>query len=291
VIEKDVEIGTVDGAPEAVLFRPDGAGHWPGVLHLTDVGGIRASHREMARRLAAHGYVVLMPNVFYRTCRPPMFDFKPNFADERTKKRFAELVTPLTPDAMELDGVEYVRFLEAEESVSNAPIGVVGYCFTGAMALRTAAARPDKIGAAASFHSGGLYTESPTSPHLVVPRVKARLYFGHAIEDHFMPAAAIEKLDRALYAWERPVRKRSLCGIPSWLDRARQSGVSPTAIRSRFREADAVVREHAATAQDEPSRVILKSTVAGVQLGQLPAAARLPAPRIASWCARRRSSA
>jgi carboxymethylenebutenolidase len=85
--------------------------------------------------------------------------------------------------------------------VADGAMGVVGYCFTGGFAMRTAAARADRIGAAASFHGGGLCTDAPTSPHLVLPRVKARLYFGHAIEDRSMPPEAIAKLDAALAAW------------------------------------------------------------------------------------------
>ena len=80
-------------------------------------------------------------------------------------------------------------------------MAVVGYCFTGGMAMRAAAVRPEKIAAAASFHGGGLFTDAPASPHLVLPRVKAQLYFGHAINDNSMPKEAIEKLDRALAAW------------------------------------------------------------------------------------------
>lgn len=80
-------------------------------------------------------------------------------------------------------------------------MGVVGYCFSGGMALRTAAARPEKIAAAASFHGGRLYTDSMSSPHLALPRVKARLYFGHAVDDRTMPAEAIAKLDQALQEW------------------------------------------------------------------------------------------
>ena len=80
-------------------------------------------------------------------------------------------------------------------------VGVVEYCFTGAFAMRTAAVRPDKIAAAASFHGGGLYTDATTSPHHVLPRIKARLYFGHAVNDQSMPAEAIEKLGRALASW------------------------------------------------------------------------------------------
>jgi carboxymethylenebutenolidase len=94
-----------------------------------------------------------------------------------------------------------VDFLTAHPSVAIGPLRVVGYCFTGALALRTAAARPDRIGVAASFHGGGLYNDTPQSPHLVLPRVTARLYFGHAENDRSMPQEAIDQLDRALVTW------------------------------------------------------------------------------------------
>ena len=201
MIEERIEIRTPDGIVDGVLFRPEGKGRSPGVIHLTDVGGIRPAPLDMARRQAEQGYIVLVPNVFYRTGRPPLFDFKPDFADARTMKRFHELTAPLTPDAMASDASSYVDFLAGHSAVSITPVGVVGYCFTGAMALRSAAARPDRIRAAASFHGGGLYTDTPQSPHLAIPRVKARLYFGHAVDDRSMPQEAIDKLDRALEAW------------------------------------------------------------------------------------------
>ncbi len=201
MIERAIEIRTLDGVAGGFVFRPDGAGHLPGVIHLTDIGGIRPSHRAMAERLAAKGYAVLLPNVFYRTGRPPMFDFVPKMGEERTMKRFAELAAPMTPQAQERDAAAYVDFLAAHEGVSGGKLGVVGYCFTGGMAIRTAAVRPEKIASAASFHGGGLYTETPASPHLVLPRVKARLYFGHAIKDTSMPEDAIKKFDHALAGW------------------------------------------------------------------------------------------
>jgi carboxymethylenebutenolidase len=199
--EQSVEIRTPDGAADGFVFTPEGAQRSPGVIHLTDIGGIRPSHRAMAQRLAATGLTVLLPNVFYRTGRPPMFDFAPKMGDERTMKRFAELASPMTPQAQERDAAAYVDFLAAHPAVNAGPIGVVGYCFTGAMAMRTAAVRPDKVAAAASFHGGGLYTDTPTSPHLALPRVKARLYFGFAIKDQSMSEEAIEKLKQALAAW------------------------------------------------------------------------------------------
>ena len=201
MIEHAIEIPTQDGTIDGWLMRPEGEGRWPGVIQLTDIGGIRPSARTMAQRLASSGYTVLLPNVFYRTGRPPMFDFKVSFGDERTRKRFAELVAPLTVAAMERDASAYVDFLSAQASVAPGPLGVVGYCFTGAMALRIAAARPDRIAAAASFHGGGLYTDADSSPHRVLPRVQARLYFGHAVKDRSMSEAAIEQLEAALRAW------------------------------------------------------------------------------------------
>jgi carboxymethylenebutenolidase len=201
MIEQAVEIRTPDGTADGFLYRAEGAQRHPGAIHLTDIGGIRESHRQMARRLAEKGYTVLMPNVFYRTTKPPVIDVTIGLGDERTMKRFAELRAPMTPEAVERDGTAYVNFLAGDSSTSAAPIGVVGYCFTGAFAMRTAAANPGKVGAVASFHGGGLYTEEPTSPHLLLPRIKARLYFGHATKDRSMPPEAIEKFDRALAAW------------------------------------------------------------------------------------------
>jgi carboxymethylenebutenolidase len=181
IIEREVEIRSKDG--------------------VADIGGIRASHREMAKRLATEGYVVLLPNVFYRVGKSPFFPWPFNPEDKETLRRLDELRDSLPPEAMERDGAAYIDFLAKREAVSDGAMGIVGYCFTGAMALRIAAARPDRIAAMASFHGGRLYTDAPTSPHTVLPRVKARLYFGHAVQDRGMPKEAIEKFERALAAW------------------------------------------------------------------------------------------
>jgi carboxymethylenebutenolidase len=201
VVEQQVEIRTADGTIDALLVRPEGTETLPGVIDLTDGLGFRPAFAELSKRIAERGYVVLTPNIFYRTTKPPVFGFEPDFASERTVKRFNELKGPLTPDAMARDASAYVDFLAAQPSVSRGPVGVVGFCFAGQFALRVAAARPDRIGAAASFHGGGLFTDSDQSPHLALPRVKARLYFGHASNDRGMPADAIAKLEGALEAW------------------------------------------------------------------------------------------
>jgi carboxymethylenebutenolidase len=213
--ETPVNITTADGIADGVLFVP-GSGTFPGVLHLTDIGGIRPETLGMARRQAEQGYTVLVPNVFYRTGRPPLFDFPRTPGDEKTMARFRELAAPMTPDAMERDAAAYVDFLAAQPSVSAGRIGVVGYCFTGAMALRTAAVRPDRIAVMASFHGGSLYTETPQSPHLVLPRVKARLYFGHATNDRTMTEDAIAKLDTALKSWGGRFESEIYAGPHAW---------------------------------------------------------------------------
>jgi carboxymethylenebutenolidase len=203
--EKEIEIKMADGVCDAVLYEQGDGKKRPGVIHYPDIMGIRPSHRAMAKRLAEAGYVVALVNPFYRTARGKLFDFQPNFAgDPRTMQRFAELTTPLTPEAIETDGSTYVNYLATQPSVSAARIGAVGYCYTGQTALRTAASRPDRVGAIASFHGGRLFVDGPASPHLVLPRIPkdgAKLYFGHAIKDHSMPAEAIEKFDGALKAW------------------------------------------------------------------------------------------
>lgn len=201
MIEKQVDIRTPDGTSDALLVRPDGNDPLPGVINLTDGLGFRPAFADQSKRIAELGYVVLTPNIFYRTSKPPVFDFEPDFQSERTMNRFRELTGPLTPDVMARDGSAYVDFLGAQSFVSSGPMGIVGFCFAGQFALRVAAARPDRIGAAASFHGGGLFNDTDKSPHLVLPKVKARLYFGHAENDQGMNAAAIEKFESALEKW------------------------------------------------------------------------------------------
>lgn len=201
-VHESFEISGPDGMVDGVLCRPgESGGHWPGVLYLTDIGGVRDTQVARASRLAAEGYVVVLPNVFYRTRRPPMFDFPRNMKEERSRLRFAELTTPLTPDALARDADVYVSWMSDRLEIAPEPFAVVGHCFTGGFSLRVAAARPDSIALAASFHGGNLATESPDSPHRLLPKIRAQLYFGHAVDDGSMPAEAIARLETALAAW------------------------------------------------------------------------------------------
>lgn len=201
MIQETLEVPAGDGVSEALLVRPDSNDPLPAIINFTDGLGFRPAFVEQSKRIAERGYVVLTPNIFYRVSRTPVFSFEPDFADERTRQRFAELRAPMTPAAMERDGSAYVDFLASQPFVSSGPMGVIGFCFAGKFAMLAAAMRPDRIGAAASFHGGGLFTDNFDSPHLVLPRVKARLYFAHATHDQGMPTEAIEKLEWALRSW------------------------------------------------------------------------------------------
>ena len=198
MIETKLEIPTI--AAETLLLRPDGIDDFPGVIFLTDIWGIRPANIGMARRLAEKGFAVLMPNVFHRYSRITQDGFEPDEEGEK-QKALHTLFGCLTAEQMESDGNAYIDFLLAQKGVKAGKVGVVGYCFTGQMALRMAAAAPDKVAAAASFHGGFLVTDKPNSPHKQLPRVKARLYFGHAVEDASATPEQIATLEESLRNW------------------------------------------------------------------------------------------
>jgi carboxymethylenebutenolidase len=200
--EVDLQLAMPDGLCDAVLFSPEPATPLPGVLHVPDIASIREAQREMAQRLAAEGYAVLLVNPFYRTGRPPVWSFPRVWSEPKTIQRFQELTAPLTPDAQMRDAAAYLDLLLTQEAVQRGPVGVVGYCFGGGMALRTAAAGGERVAAAASFHGGGLFkADDPSSPHLLLPQVTAQLYFGHATEGRSMNADDIAQFEEALAAW------------------------------------------------------------------------------------------
>lgn len=202
--ETAVTIQTGDGVADGFLYTPQAEGAkttWPGAMHLVDIGGIRDSHRGMAKRLASQGYVVLLPNIFYRVGKAPFFPWPIKMDDAATMSKMNELRTSLPPDAVIRDGKAYTSFLSQQPGVASGPMGVVGHCFSGAVSVRWAASQPDKIAAAASFHGGRLCTDEPASPHTLLPQIKSRLYFGHAVEDRSMPKESIESFERALAAW------------------------------------------------------------------------------------------
>jgi carboxymethylenebutenolidase len=200
MIEYTPIIQAADGSAEAIVYTP-GDGPHPGLLFYTDIFGIRPEAQTVARRFAEAGYTVMMPNVFYRYKKLPLLDFEFKMGEERSMKALAGLFGSLTGAMMEKDAPHYVEALLNRNDVAGDRIAVVGYCFTGAMALRTAAMMPDKVAAAASFHGGRLVTEDEDSPHTRIPKVKGELYFGHAVQDQSATPAQIAKLEDTLKGW------------------------------------------------------------------------------------------
>lgn len=193
-----VEVSTEDGVADAYLTRPDDGRAHPAVLFIVDAFGLRPPIEEMADRIAANGYVVLAPNVFYRAGRAPVLPF-PDFSEEDSRASFMQAVHPLiealTPERVARDGAAYLDYLA---DAAPGAVAITGYCMGGRIGWRIAAAHPDRVVALASFHGGGLVTDDPDSPHLSVGELQGELYFGHADNDRTMTAEQIAVLERAL---------------------------------------------------------------------------------------------
>jgi carboxymethylenebutenolidase len=194
-----VEVTTPDGVAEAYLAQPADGKH-PGVLLWSDAWGMRAAIKQMARRLAESGYVVLAPNPYYRSTRLPALPEPLDMKDPEVRKLWAGMRTLLTSEAINRDALAYLGYLDALPSVDTSrKLGTFGYCMGGAMALRAAAALPGRVGAAASFHGAGLVTDKPDSPHLLVPAMKARFLIAIAESDDKAQPEAKDAL-RAAFA-------------------------------------------------------------------------------------------
>jgi carboxymethylenebutenolidase len=184
VIETDVMVKTADGAADAALFRPAGRGVWPAVLLWPDILGLRPVFREMGRRLAAQGYVVLVPNPFYRVRRAPIVTGPFDFGDKSAVAKLFALKDGLTDARVDSDTAAFLAFLDRQRPVDRSKgFGVQGYCFSGPFAFRAAALSPNRVRAVATFHGGGLVTSDPSSPHLLIPRTRARFLVAIARND------------------------------------------------------------------------------------------------------------
>jgi carboxymethylenebutenolidase len=206
VVETDVEVKTPDGTCNAAFIHPKSGSH-PGVLIWTDALGLRPSMREIGRRIAAEGYSALVPNPYYRVAKAPFSDASNfNFQNPADMAKLRPLQASVNaPGNAEKDAVAYVAFLDAQNEVNKAKkIGTQGYCMGGALVVKTCAALPDRIGAGASFHGGGLVTDKPDSPHLLAPKIKARMYFAIAANDDARQPDAKDKLKEAFAAAKVP---------------------------------------------------------------------------------------
>jgi carboxymethylenebutenolidase len=179
VTESDVNVMTPDGTADCYFVRP-ASGTAPGILLWPDIFGLRPAFRQMGKRLAETGYSVLVVNPFYRVKKAPTAD-----AGTATPiPQLLPLAQALTETTQMTDAKAFIAWLDRQPSVArNRKIGTQGYCMSGPIALRTAAAVPDRVGAAASFHGGGLVTNMPNSPHLQVAKTKAQLLIAIAAND------------------------------------------------------------------------------------------------------------
>ena len=170
VTEKDVSIKTADGTADAVLFTPAKAGTFPAVLMWPDIMGLRPAFRDMGRRLAGEGYVVLVPNPFYRSKKAPVMEGTIDFNDPKTREILTGYRKAMTNTPG--DAKAYLAFLDAQPKTNKKrKAGVQGYCMGGGLSFQSAAAVPGRIGAIGSFHGGnGLDTKEPDSPHLLIDR-------------------------------------------------------------------------------------------------------------------------
>ena len=180
----EIAIETRDGVCRSFFYHPDGQGPWPAVLLYMDGPGIRPAVHDVAKRLAGEGYFVLLPDLFYRSgpyepVDPKVVFTKPELRDQHRKKFMAIA----TPEGVMSDTGYFLDYLEGRSDVAKGPIGVTGYCMGGRFALLAAASYPERIAVAASYHGGGLVSDTPSSPHKQAGKIKAKVYVAGAIED------------------------------------------------------------------------------------------------------------
>jgi carboxymethylenebutenolidase len=182
VKESDVEVKTPDGVADCYFVHPATAS--AGVLVWPDILGLRPAFRQMGKRLAESGYAVLVVNPFYRQKKAPVVPAGASFADQATRDIVMPLAKALSATTNVTDAKAFVSFIDSQAAVDKKrKIGTTGYCMGGPIVMRTAAAVPDRIGAGASFHGGGLVTKNPDSPHLLIPSMKAHFLFAVAEND------------------------------------------------------------------------------------------------------------
>ncbi len=218
VVETNVTVKTPDGSCDAAFIHPSAGAH-PAVIIWPDAFGLRPAMRDMGKRLAADGYSVLVPNPYYRVTRAPgiaMAGF--SFQDAEDMAALRKLMGGIAAaGAAESDAVAFVAFLDQQPQVDKAKkIGTQGYCMGGPLVFRTAAAVPDRIGAGASFHGGGLVTDQPGSPHTLIPKMKARLYVAVASNDDARQPEAKETLRQAFAAAKVPAEVEVFQALHGW---------------------------------------------------------------------------
>jgi carboxymethylenebutenolidase len=183
VSDAEVQIRTPDGVCDAYFVHP-ASGKSPAVLVWPDIFGLRPAFKEMGKRLAESGYAVLVVNPFYRKQKAPTAPENPDFQNPDTRTKLFALAGSLTAEGTVIDATAFMSWLDKQSAVdTRRKAATTGYCMGGPLVFRTAAALPARIGAMATFHGGGLVTDQPDSPHLLVPKLKAQALLAIAQND------------------------------------------------------------------------------------------------------------
>jgi len=195
--QQQVSIQAKDGICKAWVLTPEGKGPWPGVVMYMDAFGIRPGMIQMANHIAEQGYVVLLPDLFYRFGAYGPYDPK-----EVLKGDFRAIIGPMMGSTDNHKTAEdtsaFLSYLGSRGDVAGKKVGTVGFCMGGGMALTAAGYYPDQVAAAVSFHGGRLATDEPTSPHLLIPKIKAEVYVAGADNDHGYPPEMAKKIEEEL---------------------------------------------------------------------------------------------
>lgn len=195
---EQVTIKTADGNCPAHVFTPAGEGKWPAVIFFMDALAIRPTLFAMGQRLADAGYVVLLPDLFYRYGAYDELDPKAVFASGSVRETLGPLMSTTSNKKAAEDTKAFLAYLDTRKDVASKKVGTTGYCMGGGMALWAAGIYPDRVAAAASFHGGNLANDTDLSPHLMAPKIKGRVYVAGADKDDSYPPAMAERLEKAL---------------------------------------------------------------------------------------------
>jgi carboxymethylenebutenolidase len=194
MIEDTLDIVTRDGAMETFICRPERGGPFPAVFLLMDAPGIRDELRDMARRLATVGYLVLLPNLYYRAGRDTIYG--PDVLEEGSaeRERMRAVRTRMTIPPVMDDVAAMLAFVDGRSEAKHGPVGCHGYCMSGPYALAAAARYPDRVVAAASFYGTWLVSDADESPHLTLGRIKGEAYIACAEHDKLAPLPMVDEL-------------------------------------------------------------------------------------------------
>jgi carboxymethylenebutenolidase len=197
--QRSVEFEAADGTCPAAVSFPDGEGPWPAVIMFADAGGMREVTRQMGEQLSALGYVVLVPDFYYRNGPYEPFDMRTAFSTPKSGERLMSMMRGYTPQMLARDARSFVDYVDSLPEKKPGGVGTTGYCMGGRLSLLAAGNLGARVAAAASFHGGNLANpDDPDSPHHKAREIKAEVYVAGAIEDQSFPDEQKDLLERSL---------------------------------------------------------------------------------------------